>query len=77
MDVNTMIQLINGVGFPIFACIAMGLFIVWDKKQRAIEKQESITKQYDMLLQVMTAVDNNTTVLKELVAKMGGTDHAD
>ena len=32
MDVSTIIQLINGVGFPIFACIAMGAFIVWDRK---------------------------------------------
>lgn len=29
MDVNTVVQLINGVGFPIAACVAMGAFIVW------------------------------------------------
>lgn len=33
MDVNTFIQIVNGIGFPIAACIAMGVFIVWDKKQ--------------------------------------------
>ena len=34
MDVNTFIQIVNGIGFPIAACIAMGVFIVWDKKTR-------------------------------------------
>ena len=29
MNVNGFIQIVNGVGFPIAACVAMGAFIVW------------------------------------------------
>lgn len=29
MNVNEFIQIVNGVGFPIAACVAMGAFIVW------------------------------------------------
>lgn len=29
MNVNDFIQIVNGVGFPIAACVAMGVFIVW------------------------------------------------
>ena len=29
MNVNDLIQIVNGVGFPIAACVAMGAFIVW------------------------------------------------
>ena len=29
MNVNDFIQIVNGVGFPIAACAAMGAFIVW------------------------------------------------
>ena len=28
-NVNDFIQIVNGVGFPIAACVAMGAFIVW------------------------------------------------
>ena len=29
MNVNDFIQIVNGGGFPIAACVAMGAFIVW------------------------------------------------
>ena len=29
MNVNDFIQIVNGVGFPIAACVALGAFIVW------------------------------------------------
>lgn len=29
MNVNDFVQIVNGVGFPIAACVAMGAFIVW------------------------------------------------
>lgn len=29
MNVNDFIQIVNGVGFPIAACIGMAWFIVW------------------------------------------------
>lgn len=43
MDINMFIQIVNGVGFPIAACIAMGIFIVWDKKQN-LKKKKNIKR---------------------------------
>ena len=65
MDVNTIIQIINGCGFPIFACCALGYYIVWTKKQ-GIEQRKY---DYESL---KNAIDNNTAAvnaLTELVKK--------
>lgn len=59
MDVNTIVQLVNGCGFPIAACCAMGWFIVWNKKQ----SNESRKYNYE---QLENAIANNTAVVKEL-----------
>lgn len=61
--VNAFIQIVNGVGFPIAACIGMAFFIVWDRKTRAKENNAL----YSML---KTSIDNNTTTLQKLVDKM-------
>lgn len=61
--VNVFIQIVNGVGFPIAACVGMAFFIVWDRKTRAKENNAL----YSML---KTSIDNNTTTLQKLVEKM-------
>lgn len=56
MDVNSFIQIVNGCGFPIAACVGMGVFIVWYIKQimpMFSELKESIaalTSKIDKLL---------------------------
>lgn len=67
MDIDTIIQLINGVGFPIFTSIALGTYVVWTKKRKddmacAIKKESQET--FNVMLQ---AINNNTTVLQQLV----------
>lgn len=58
MNVNDFIQIINGVGFPIAACIAMGAFIVWYIKK--------ITPMFDEL---KISIKTLTTKFEEFVAK--------
>ena len=74
MDVNTIIQLINGVGFPITACIGMGFFIVWDKKNRREDMREQQSKQEEMFKKLSESVDNNTRTIQRLIEKMGEED---
>ena len=63
MSVDTFIQIVNGVGFPIAACIGMAFFIVWDRKNRA--------KETNTLYNTLKAsLDNNTTTLNKLVELM-------
>ena len=70
MDVSTIIQLINGVGFPIFACIAMGAFIFWDRKTNRKMREENNTKQDALYNSLKDSVDNNTRTIEKLMEKI-------
>ena len=56
MDVNTAIQLINGVGFPIFACVAIGYYIYLQQKNHKEEISE-----------LKKSIDNNTEMLNQIL----------
>lgn len=57
MDVNTVIQLINGVGFPIVAC--GGMFWLYIRQNKTFNN--SINKFTE-------CIDNNTESIKELAS---------
>lgn len=67
MTVDTVIQLINGVGFPIAACIAMGAYVMYTKKAEIKRTEDADQKTEKTLGEVKAAVENNTTVIKLLV----------
>lgn len=72
MTVDMIIQIINGVGFPIGACIAMAIFIVGDRKQRADEKKEESEKQEKIYDALKSAIDNNTETIRKLIERLDG-----
>lgn len=67
MTVETVIQLINGVGFPIAACIAMGAYVMYTKKAEIKRTKDADEKTEKTLGEVKAAIENNTTVIKMLV----------
>lgn len=67
MTVDTVIQLINGVGFPIAACIAMGAYVMYTKKAEIKRTEDADEKTKKTLGEVKAAIENNTTVIKMLV----------
>lgn len=67
MTVDTVIQLINGVGFPIAACIAMGAYVMYSKKAEIKRTEDADEKTKKTLGEVKAAIENNTTVIKMLV----------
>lgn len=67
MSMDVIIQLINGVGFPIAACIAMGAYVVYTKKAEIKRTEDADQKTEKTLGEVKAAVENNTTVIKLLV----------
>lgn len=67
MTVDTVIQLINGVGFPIAACIAMGAYVMYIKKAEIKRTEDADEKTKKTLGEVKAAIENNTTVIKMLV----------
>lgn len=67
MDVNTFIQLVNGIGFPIAACIAMAVFIIWDKKNRREDKKEVYDKYEQSFDALRVSIENNTKIVQTLI----------
>ena len=67
MDVNTFIQLVNGIGFPIAACIAMAVFIIWDKKNRREDKKEIYYKYEQSFDALRVSIENNTKIVQTLI----------
>lgn len=67
MSMDAIIQLINGVGFPIAACIAMGAYVMYTKKAEIKRTEDAGKKTEQTLGEVKAAVENNTTVIKMLV----------
>ena len=67
MDVNTFIQLVNGIGFPIAACIAMAVFIIWDKKNRRADKKEIYDKYEQSFDALRVSIENNTKIVQTLI----------
>lgn len=66
MTVDTVIQLINGVGFPIAACVAMGAYVMFSKKAEIKRAENADANTGKTLGEVKAAVENNTTVIKLL-----------
>lgn len=66
MTVDTVIQLINGVGFPIAACVAMGAYVMFSKKAEIKRTENADANTGKTLGEVKAAVENNTTVIKLL-----------
>ena len=72
MDIQTVIQLISSVGFPITMCGAMGWFVV-DQTNKHREEVSKLNEQHEKEMNtVVEAINNNTVALKELSIKLGG-----
>ena len=70
MDANTITTLIGSVGFPIVACIAMGLYVKYQTDQNNKEV-ENMRKEHKEEVQKMTeAINNNTIAMQKLVDKI-------
>lgn len=67
MSMDAIIQLVNGVGFPIAACIAMGAYVMYTKKAEIKRTEDADEKTEKTLGEVKAAIENNTTVIKMLV----------
>lgn len=69
MDVSTLTQLINGVGFPIVACGAMGWYIYTDRKDRRADREARHLTNSEMYKEIMQTVENNTRAIEELLRR--------
>ena len=66
MDVNTILQAVGTLGFPIVCAIAMAWYVkyVTDRNREDIEKLN--TQHQQEMKEVTTALNNNTLALQKL-----------
>lgn len=74
MDVNTILQAVGTVGFPIVCAIAMAWYVkyVTDRNREDIEKLN--TQHQQEMKEVTTALNNNTLALQKLSDVIGKGD---
>lgn len=68
--VDTIVQIVQSVGFPIAMCIAMGAYVKYTEDKSREERLEMQTQHAEEMDSVKTALDNNTLALQELVEKL-------
>ena len=71
MDVNTILQAVGTVGFPIACSIAMGWYVkyVTDRNREDIDKLNE--QHQNEMKEVTTALNNNTLALQKLSDVIG------
>lgn len=71
MDLNTVVTLIQGVGFPIAMCLIMGWYVkyITDRNREELANERDTHKQE--MNEITTAINNNTLVLEKLLNKLG------
>ena len=71
MDVNTILQAVGTVGFPIVCAIAMGWYVkyVTDRNREDIDQLNEQHQQE--MKEVTTALNNNTLALQKLSDVIG------
>lgn len=68
--VETVVQIVQSVGFPIAMCIAMGAYVKYTEDKSREERTEMQTQHAEEMDSVKTALNNNTLALQELVEKL-------
>lgn len=71
------VQIISAVGFPIFACCAMGWYIKYngdrakeDRKESELRHKEEMDQVKGVMDQMREALNNNTLAITELSTYM-------
>lgn len=77
MDVTSIGSFLQAVGFPIAACVAMGMYLkyITDAYREDTHKQD---ERYTQEIHALTeAITNNTVVMQKLVDKLDKGELAD
>lgn len=65
--IGYIVQLINGVGFPIVACLALGWYIIWTRKNNQEIHSNREKNNNDTLKFMAETINNNTEAINNLV----------
>ncbi len=70
MDANTIITMVGSLGFPIVACIFMGIFFNKVNENYRQDIKELSTNHRNEMDKVTEAINNNTIVVQKLIDKL-------
>lgn len=65
--VETIVQIVQSVGFPIAMCVAMGGYVKYTEDKSREERVEFQAQHVEEMKSVKVALDNNTLALQKLV----------
>jgi hypothetical protein len=65
--VETIVQIVQSVGFPIAMCVAMGGYVKYTEDKSREERIELQAQHVEEMESVKTALNNNTLALQKLV----------
>lgn len=68
--VETIVQIVQSVGFPIAMCIAMGAYVKYTEDKSREERLEMQAQHAEEMGAVKDALANNTAALQELTTTM-------
>lgn len=65
--VETIVQIVQTVGFPIAMCVAMGAYVKYTEDKSREERVELQAQHAEEMESVKAALNNNTLALQKLV----------
>lgn len=65
--VETIVQIVQSVGFPIAMCVAMGSYVKYTEDKSREERVELQAQHAEEMDSVKAALNNNTLALQKLV----------
>ena len=65
--VETIVQIVQSVGFPIAMCVAMGAYVKYTEDKSREERVELQAQHVEEMERVKAALNNNTLALQKLV----------
>lgn len=65
--VETIVQIVQTVGFPIAMCVAMGAYVKYTEDKSREERVELQAQHVEEMESVKAALNNNTLALQKLV----------
>lgn len=70
MDLNSIVQMIGSLGFPIVACLGLGWYVKYQTDLNNAEVKEMRTDYQAQIDKVTEALNNNTLALQKLCDKI-------
>lgn len=71
---DSVVQAVSAVGFPIVAAIACGMFVKWQYEQNQKQMDEMRKEHKEEVVQMTKAIENNTIALTRLIDKIDKED---